>query len=212
MYYRYLNINELNIDEISNFVSERRLLKAEKYKNENDRKRSIAVEYLLNEMIKEHFGKFGTYTFPLQIIYDEKGKPHLSEDAVNFSLSHSGDYVACIISDRLCGIDIEKHKERDYKIIAKRVCTQNESVHIRDKKAFYDVWTMKESVLKAVGIGIALDMRKVEIVNSQDILLNDDNGKRSYVVKAYCDNDIKTYEAEILPAPVGYSLSYAKQI
>lgn len=205
MIYRFLNINELNIEDISGRVSKERLNRAEKFKNEIDKKRSIAVEYLLNEMLDELYDGIT----PVELSYDKNGKPHIYEDAsegglegtdlVQFSLSHSGDYVACIISDVPCGIDIERHSERrDYVKIAKRICTDRELVNITNREDFYQLWTLKESVMKAVGLGLALDMRKIEIerVNERYEIMTE--GKK--------------YIGHVLKAPDGYSLSYVEKI
>jgi len=231
--YRILNINELNIEEIRKFVSDKRIEKSERYKNESDRIRSIAVEYLLNEMIKELYPEIET---PVTLEYDEHGKPHIytgsgvnnecdfdvdnglasnkgKADAVHFSLSHSGDYVACLLADKPCGIDIEEHSERDYSKIAKRICTENELIAIKGREEFYNIWTLKESVLKAVGLGLALEMREINI----DYMQNNigellDSGmmesNNSYQVEITAKVHDTLYTGYVLNAPPGYSLSY----
>lgn len=199
MNYRYISINELNIDEISDKVSKERIERSAKFKSEDDKKRSICVEYLLNEMVKEY-----SINTPVVLNYDEKGKPHIldeyGKDLIQFSLSHSGDYVACIVSDNLCGIDIERHsRKRKYESIAKRICTESELKLIKNEQEFYNIWTLKESVLKAVGLGFALDMRKFELTPLE--------GKEGF----YCTvvDDI-TYVGEVIQGPEGYSLSYVE--
>jgi len=205
MIIRYQNINELNIESIAGMVSEERIKKSEKYRYEEDKKRSIAVEYLLNQMINEAIPGIKT---PAKLIYDEKGKPHIyrsvdgndKKGEIYFSLSHSGDYVACIIADRPCGIDVERHSDkRDYEKVAKRICTETELTEINNETEFYDVWTLKESVLKAVGLGLSLDMRKFEIKKSADFESNE-------VFETNVDG-IK-FAGKIIPEIEGYSLSY----
>ena len=224
MIYRILNITELNIEEISKYVSSKRLEKAKKFKNEADKKRSIAVEYLLNEMLKENT----SFALPVSLSYDDKGKPHLYEDIseeneksrkdlIHFSLSHSGDYVACIISDKPCGIDIEKHNEkRDYEKISKRVCTENELTFISDADDFYSIWTLKESVMKAVGLGLALDMRNIDF-SLHEIVIDDKvckiNGEQGTVDRRYYTNvNGEEFIGYVLNAPEGYSASYVEKI
>lgn len=197
------NINELNIEEISKGVSIARLNRAAKFKNEIDRIRSISVEYLLNSMVKEIYP---SVKLPLDIEYDEKGKPHSynNDEEIHFSLSHSGDYVACMISDKPCGIDIERHsKSRDYDKVAKRICTEEELTGINSKTDFYNVWTLKESVLKAVGLGLSLDMKKIELKKVKECTFAENEGTKYQVTL----DGIK-YQGKILEAPDGYSLSY----
>ena len=212
MIYRYLNITELNIEDISKKVSSERLERAAKFKNETDKKRSIAVEYLLNLMLKECIEKpdmcgilslrDSKIQFPVTLTYDEKGKPHIYDDSVYFSLSHSGDYVACIISDKPCGIDIERHSEkRDYSKIARRICTDDELSMINNSVEFYSYWTLKESALKAVGLGLALDMKKVEFIPDRE-------SPRRFITNV----DGIGYVGEVLDSPEGYSLSYVETL
>ena len=194
--YRYININEFNIDEMQKSVSAKRIERSEKYKFEVDKKRSIAVEYLLNQMIDEFHSEIKT---PVELTYDQSGKPHIysnsMEDVIQISLSHSGDYVACMISDVECGIDIEKHsKKREYEKIATRICTERELSNIHDAKDFYDIWTLKESAIKAVGLGLSMDMKKCEMIKiERGIFEIEISGHK--------------YKGEILDSPEDYSCS-----
>lgn len=93
-----------------------------------------------------------------KFVYTEYGKPYLPDfPDVHFNISHSGEYVACVVSDKPVGIDIQKIEE--YKSdIAKRVCNENELKQIEcslDKASeFIKLWTQKEAVLKMHGTGI----------------------------------------------------------
>ncbi len=199
MQYRYIKISEFNIDDISECVSKERVERAMKYKSPLDRKRSIGAEYLLREMLNDRFGiSFDSLT------YDDKGKPHIydknGKDVIHFSLSHSGEYAACIISDKPCGIDIEIHSDkRDYEKIAKRICTQDELSLINSREEFYKYWTLKESVLKALGLGLQFDMRSVKIEPL-------DKFGKDYVATA----DGYSYSGGVILAPSGYSLTYVE--
>ena len=90
---------------------------------------------------------------------NEYGKPYLlNYSDVHFNISHSGQYVACAVSDKSVGIDIQKISEYN-PAIAKRVCTGKELKQIEnctDKSSeFIKLWTQKEAVLKMYGTGIA---------------------------------------------------------
>lgn len=205
---RILNIAEVNIDDIRDKVSVKRIEKTDKIKSHIDKLRSVSVEYLLNQMISELYPDIKT---PVELEYDTKGKPHLyindspnsiHVEEINFSISHSGDYVACIISDFPCGIDIEKHSDkRDYEKVAKRICTEKEFENIHSQCDFYDLWTLKECVLKAVGLGLSLDMRKVEFERKFD----------ESKIKYRATVNGKCYYGEVMNSPEGYSLSYVEE-
>ena len=50
---------------------------------------------------------------PLQVAYASKGKPYIRHVPWHYNLSHSGDYVALVISDAPVGIDIQQIYARD---------------------------------------------------------------------------------------------------
>ncbi|MBR5438352.1 MAG: 4'-phosphopantetheinyl transferase superfamily protein [Clostridia bacterium] len=90
--------------------------------------------------------------------YERKGKPYLKDENLFFSISHSGCYVLCCVSDKECGCDIEKIKEYNPKI-PRRFFTEKETAalesHNEKECSFTRIWTLKESVLKKTGDGIS---------------------------------------------------------
>ncbi len=142
-----------------------RLEKVRRFKQHPDRVRCAEAFLLLEQSLKADFPdrfylmedvrKNGFYR-------GENGKPYFREGAgLFFNLSHSGDKVMCVIADREVGCDVEKIA--DYREgIAKRFFHKREQEFIeaaRDKAdAFYRIWTLKESVMKACGKGMQLAM------------------------------------------------------
>lgn len=104
--------------------------------------------------------KYFRIPFPKQYIsYGRYGKPHLRDyPNVYFNISHSGQFVACAVSDRPIGVDIQKivSYRRD---VAKRVFSPEELSQIEsspDQSAeFTRLWTQKEAYLKMLGIGLS---------------------------------------------------------
>lgn len=104
--------------------------------------------------------KYFQITFSKQhISYGRYGKPYLHDyPNAQFNISHSGQFVACAISDRPIGVDIQEivpyHRD-----VAKRVFSLEELSHIEsspDRSAeFTRLWTQKEAYLKMVGIGFS---------------------------------------------------------
>ena len=102
---------------------------------------------------------FGIDIAKQNFTYTEHRKPYLSDfPNVHFNISHSGEYVACCVSDKPVGTDIQKIGEYNSDV-AKRVCNEKELVQIEnsiDKESeFTKLWTQKEAVLKMYGTGIA---------------------------------------------------------
>ena len=90
----------------------------------------------------------------LRIIYDEYGKPVIPFFNGNFSVSHSGDFAAAIVSyDMEVGIDIEKIHDRIERV-ADRFLSVEELFWIRTgnrNKKLLICWGAKESLYKIHG-------------------------------------------------------------
>lgn len=99
--------------------------------------------------------------------YNEYGKPLL--DYLNFSISHSGDFVVCAstTSQISLGIDIERKKEvqlSDFPNVMDLHQWQEKSpVFKRALDLFYSHWVIKESVIKAEGRGLSIPLRDIII-------------------------------------------------
>lgn len=112
-------------------------------------------EILTKITIKQTFGIDITKQ---KFAYTEYGKPYLSDyPNVHFNISHSGKYVACAVSDKPAGIDIQEICEYNFDV-ARRICNPKELKQIENSKEkaseFTKLWTQKEAVLKMVGTGI----------------------------------------------------------
>ena len=92
--------------------------------------------------------------------YNEHGKPYI-ENAPYFSISHCKQGIAVAIDDQPIGIDIEAIRHADPELIARTMNEEEQSrienreSRIESARAFTRLWTQKEAVLKAQGIGIA---------------------------------------------------------
>ncbi|AJB49449.1 MULTISPECIES: 4'-phosphopantetheinyl transferase family protein [Acinetobacter calcoaceticus/baumannii complex] len=95
----------------------------------------------------------------------EYGKPYLLDHVLHFNHSHSQQYYALALSERVkdIGIDVE---ELDRKVrldsLAQHAFHPDEYATWQnleqDREYWFKVWTAKEAVLKASGLGIRLDL------------------------------------------------------
>ncbi len=99
--------------------------------------------------------------------YNEFGKPELNKPwKIAFNVSHSGDKLVIGISrSHNLGIDIEQVKpSRDILSIAKSFFANNEYALLEKLPekdqilAFYKLWSLKESYIKAKSQGLAIDL------------------------------------------------------
>ncbi|MBK7855012.1 MAG: 4'-phosphopantetheinyl transferase superfamily protein [Bacteroidetes bacterium] len=92
----------------------------------------------------------------IELVYDEKGKPHINGIEGNISISHTGNYVTIIYhKTQPTGIDIERINPRIEKIAFKflndheRQFAQGENY----LEKLYVIWGAKESIFKWHGKG-----------------------------------------------------------
>lgn len=156
-------------------VSKNRKEKIYRYEKTLDKKRSLLAELLIQKVTMEKIGLRNA------VIYRNRyGKPYIKdEEGFYFNISHSGDYVAIGVSDEEIGIDIERKYGVDYRI-AKRFFTPKEAQTILSCieeqeriDTFFKFWTLKESYVKAIGMGLRIPLSSFEFDIGDEIKVND---------------------------------------
>lgn len=129
-----------------------------------DKRRSLAGLILLRKKIAERYG-----VTDYEFTYNENGKPLL--EFCYFSISHSGEYVACALDDTPVGVDTEVIRDipfrNDY-----RLFTLEEVVYVNESEKehnlrFFEIWTKKEAYIKAKGLKL-IDGSGVNVLNLPD--------------------------------------------
>lgn len=85
--------------------------------------------------------------------YDEFGKPHLRDSDYNFSISHSMKRVAVMLSEDICGIDIQ-HMITRIVTLKLRFCSTKELEYlnnVQEIEMLHVIWGAKEAMYKAYG-------------------------------------------------------------
>ena len=168
-----INIKEYISDEKRNhfeqIVSRETREKIAKYKFREDYLRSLYGEVLVRKIVSE---KVGISPKKIVIRRNEFGKPYIENISnIHFNISHSGDWVACIVSDYDCGIDIECIKDTDLKI-AERFFHEEECAALFNKNDklnyFFELWTLKESYVKYKGKGLHIPLGSFSIIEKNE--------------------------------------------
>lgn len=147
-----------------------------KCRGQEDRQRSLGAGMLLEYGLN----RFGVTLFPdSELEYSsleagEHGKPLLKERSdICFSLSHSGNLVAAAFDSLPVGIDVERIR-MDGKKIAERFFCPEECRYLEEKRwencrerKFTELWTRKESYVKAVGGGLRISLRSFCVLEDE---------------------------------------------
>lgn len=161
-----ININDLDDPQqnkgLLESVGVERRKKILRYYMSEDRKRSLGAGIIIEQILKEN----GLSEDHLK--YSENGKP--VADNLFFNVSHAGDYVVGVSSDCDVGCDIEKNIDAPIEI-AEHYFNQSEIEYIKSEsdknKAFFTLWTLKESYMKMTGMGMSLPLDSFEIIKTE---------------------------------------------
>lgn len=107
--------------------------------------------------------------------YSSYGRPFLNS-TIDFNISHSGQYVLCVIAQGIqVGIDIEEIKTIDFTNF-NNLFRPDELAFINGTaesiRAFYDYWSIKESVIKAEGRGLSIPLKDIYVSSRSATLYN----------------------------------------
>lgn len=175
-----------------NLLSSCRQQKIAQLKQEKDKRRSLGAGLALDYALRR-YGQ-GLRERDMEYVFGEWGKPSLRDyPEICFSLSHSGDYAMCSIGESPVGNDIECIRAGRLKV-AERFFTERERAFLyshpdlraeggkerkREKSLARDmqgrndeettqrmfrIWTMKESFLKATGVGMTLPLKDFSVI------------------------------------------------
>lgn len=193
----FADISKVSTDFSALPLSDYRISKLTKAKNEAQFRRNIGAELLLIYAVRQ-IKPDVFLTFELKT--NEAGKPYIPDCDLFFSLSHSGNYVLCAISDASVGADIQKIETGRLKI-AERFFTSAENEYIiksEDKDfAFTKLWSLKESYLKWLGTGLQTPLSSFEIELGNESCVSNSSCKLwhgtigDYHI-AVCTNDLPT--------------------
>lgn len=143
-----------DIDAAIEGLPAKRREKTKRYMRRDDRLRSLCSGLLLREICG--------LTDERDILFNAYGKPYAIGRA-EFNLSHGGDYVILATCALPVGVDVEP--VRAYDDAVARETTLPEEYAWIDGRAdrFCALWTRKESVMKAAGLGLSLEPKRFSV-------------------------------------------------
>lgn len=132
--------------------------RAARYRRATDRVQFIAARGILHDALRQDFG-----IDDARIEAEASTKPVLSAarlpPGLDFNLSHTDGLVACAIGLNMSvGIDVEcqDRKAGAASIIATNFAPAEQQTAVGD---FLRLWTLKEAVTKAAGLGLSLPLQ-----------------------------------------------------
>ena len=144
-----------------------------------DRNRAILSRGLLRYFISQYLKKDNK---TIQFRYGSYGKPFLTNNTLQFNLSHSHDFIAfAFMNSEPVGIDIEYKQPLtdDLVSLLASISSTYDINHfqqipkVKRFDIFYYLWTMKEAYGKLLGKGLHSGLCDIDIISFAEKLVND---------------------------------------
>jgi 4'-phosphopantetheinyl transferase len=135
-----------------------------RYRNPVDRTGRMISRILLETLIRKYFPHQGFSWDDYR--KDASSKPYFKGSDIHFSSTHHEEIsMVCVSSGGSCGIDSEVLKPIDPDLYSGFLHPEEKDfINSRQDPAqsFYDIWTRKEAVLKASGLGISCELNSID--------------------------------------------------
>ena len=151
--------------------------RAQAFKFDKDRDLYVAAHVFLRKVLSRYA------LIPekkWEFIANNYGKPavaNLGYQWLKFNLSHTEGLIACIVSvNRDVGVDVEKHKNiNDLHSLCRHAFSIMEAEYVISTTSynqqllrFFNFWTLKESYIKARGLGLSLPLQQFTFKQDAD--------------------------------------------
>ena len=146
--------------------------KVVRYRFERGKWLSAGAGLLLDNMLLER----GLRERDMEYAEGEHGKPvFANHPELHFNLSHSGTLVACALGDAPMGVDVQqivklRRSLVSYTMSEAEIARLDAMESVEDQELFFtQLWTLKESYVKATGRGLTHDFPSFEISETGDV-------------------------------------------
>ena len=163
-----LNLLADSVKLIESTLSADEAKRAARFHFEADRNRFIVAHGALRKILGRYL-----HCDPAELTFsiNQYGKPALVNSALEFNLSHSGDFALIAVTQgRKIGVDVERIRQGiSSHVIAQQYFSKAEVAELQSlpieqrEAAFFTCWTRKEAYIKAQGLGLALPLESFDV-------------------------------------------------
>lgn len=151
------------LEQYRDCLSPDEVLKQDRYLKSSDRHLSLVSRALVRYLVA---GVTGQEPQAIDFSFNEYGKPNVPQSPdIHFNLSHSHGAAVCALSRNFpVGVDIEDISRQTNLAIANRFFSSSEAQLVsnapkaKKKALFFDIWTLKEAYIKAMGKGLSIPL------------------------------------------------------
>ena len=167
---------KLSIRDAEQMLPESEKFRSQCFCLETIKARYIKSHYLIRLLLGQYLG---TDFYHQEFHYNEHGKPSLGNDSKNnvcyFNLSNAENICVYVFTkDSDPGVDIEKiHAMDNMNSIVEIYFSLSEKIKYFSLseqnriKTFFQYWTRKEALLKAIGLGLSYPLDKFDVISNE---------------------------------------------
>ncbi|OCT11526.1 hypothetical protein A8709_07630 [Paenibacillus pectinilyticus] len=171
-----LPVTSISLEDVAeglNYISEEKRARLHRFRRRGDLIRGLWADLLLRCTIIEDLHMDNAQ---IQFELNAYGKPRLSGVSdYHFNVSHAGEWVTCLVDSEPVGVDVEQVQAFD-EGIAQSYFAQEEYRYVMEgadseekQQRFYQIWTAKESYIKAVGKGLSLPLQDFSVMTADGV-------------------------------------------
>ena len=165
--------NRDKISEIDDLLSPDEFERGSRFRFEKDRLNYVFARGLLRLIAGQYLERAPGQ---IEFSYGEQGKPKIDDADFSFNLSHSNDMVVYAISRfETVGIDIEwTGRKVETEEVARQFFSKREFESLTElspleqNHAFFNIWTRKEALIKAIGQGLSFPLDQFEVSHGEE--------------------------------------------
>lgn len=172
---RHVMVSPLEIQRCQSILSQDELNRARKFAFARDRERYILAKALQRNVLSRYHRSISSREW--RFWFNPNGKPHIANSSaagLHFNLSHTEGLIAlAVASTQPLGVDVENTQRTNNLVSLADYCfTEAEQSYLFENgingedrefaRRFFTLWTLKEAVVKAVGVGLSLGLKSVE--------------------------------------------------
>lgn len=176
-----LHCDDALLSRYSDLLNEEETIKQQRYKFAKDRHDALITRAFIRDLLSYYADIAAKdWTFDK----GEKDKPEVinAPMPLRFNISHTKNLIACAVTlNDDIGCDVENTgRSNDVLSIAQRYFSPQETTELfslpfeQQRDRFFDYWTLKESYIKAWGLGLAIPLADFSFTIDDSIHIDND--------------------------------------
>jgi 4'-phosphopantetheinyl transferase len=173
IWYCEFESNRDKIREIDGFLSPDEVERGSRFRFEKDRLNFVFARGLLRLIAGQYLE---LAPGQIEFSYGEQGKPKIDDADFSFNLSHSKDMAVYAFSRfETVGIDIEwTGRKVETEDVARQFFSKKEFESlielstVEQNHAFFNIWTRKEALIKAIGEGLSFPLDQFKVSHGEE--------------------------------------------